>query len=409
MRNIIDVLRDQYNMIINQEKSWGFFSALIGYINYILETPILKKISDEAINKKLKEYDKLATLEEKSLRELKQVKNKLLKIIKDNNISPDSLTDHRWSSIPNPSGCSNILESLRAFESGGISISGFKSDNLERYLFDIAISILKLNYKKQLNDFLVSNQKYGEYYREPDNRIITTGNENGNFIFSKTLKLRRQQSKFIEKTEKFEIWGAFNTLFKFQKAFLEKSQNKGFGYISQKYSEGVRNSQEARDAIDIVFFAQDLEILAESKSGEIIDPYSIYYLKKDNFKNYLSMVNTYLIKELAKTENKKEHSKKRFSFKNQQLKYEDTNIVISKSKNTNPYFLLKILLKNIKKEWAYDELWDSLYGTTYEPEEWKKIYNTAYDLNEKVARQTKINDLIDITKTIIKINPKYLD
>jgi len=304
MKNVIDVLRDQYNATISQEDDWGFFSVLASYINYILETPTLRKITDEIMGKKQKEYDKLAKLEEKSLQELKQAENKLLKIVEKNNISHTSLTPD-WSSIPNPPRM-NTLETLKAFEEGHISISGFKSNNLEKFLFDIAASILKQGYQSELKDFLVLNEEYGLYYSKADGKISINSNTRGNFIFSNTLKLRREQSEFIEKTEKFELWGAFNALLKFQKAFLEKSKNKDFGYIVKKYSEGRRNSQEEDDVADILFFAQDLGEIAESKSSRLIDHRSRHHLKKDDFKNYASMVNAYLVKELAKTENKKE-------------------------------------------------------------------------------------------------------
>ncbi len=50
MNNVIDVLRDQYNAVINQEEDWGFFSALAGYINYILG------ITKDMFADKLKEF-----------------------------------------------------------------------------------------------------------------------------------------------------------------------------------------------------------------------------------------------------------------------------------------------------------------------------------------------------------------
>lgn len=301
MSNAIDVLREQYNIMISQEEDWSFFRALAGYINYILETPILKKIIDGVMEKKQKEYDKLAELEEKALEELETSKDKLLKIIKDNNISPNSLSAD-FSIIPQGG---NVLENLKEFEKNKLWISGFRSDNLERFLFDIASSILKSNHKSLLKNFLVSDEEYRKYHYEPDSKFTITGNENGNFVFSKSLKLRREQSRFIEKTEKFQLWGAFNALLKFQEAFLEKSKNKDFGYISKGHKKGARNWQEGDDTVDIVFFAQDLEEIAGLKNGKP-HPNSRHHLKKDSFKNYTSIVNAYLIKELAKDGSREE-------------------------------------------------------------------------------------------------------
>ena len=297
---IIDNLERYYKGFIDQPDDYGFFYALFGYVNYILETPALKKITDEVMKKKQEEYDKLAGLEKKSLQELTQAKKKLLKIIKDNAIPPNSLTYHYF--VLPLEGVDNILTELEIFEEGKkLNISGFKSDNFETFLYDIASNLLNLGHKSLLQEFLVSDEANKNYHYEPDSKFIIMSNKNGSFIFSKTLKLRREQSRFIEKTEKFELWGAFNAFLKFQKAFLEKSKNNDFEYISQKYCGAGRNWQESSDAVDIIFFAQDLdEIVAGKDNNQRRN--SIHTLKKDNFKNYATIINAFIIKELSRDE-----------------------------------------------------------------------------------------------------------
>jgi len=405
MKNVIDVLRDQYNATISQEDDWGFFSVLASYINYILETPTLRKITDEIMGKKQKEYDKLAKLEEKSLQELKQAENKLLKIVEKNNISHTSLTPD-WSSIPNPPRM-NTLETLKAFEEGHISISGFKSNNLEKFLFDIAASILKQGYQSELKDFLVLNEEYGLYYSKADGKISINSNTRGNFIFSNTLKLRREQSEFIEKTEKFELWGAFNALLKFQKAFLEKSQNKSLDYICQKYGEGVRNHQEGHDAVDIAFFAQDLGEITESKGGRLVDYRSRHHLKKDDFKNYASMVNAYLIKELAKPESKKEENNKEnynVSFDEEKSILTIQNKPIKIRKFSNQYYLLKAIFQDEENDWQFSELLEKI--GEFEDYNWKKLYDVANAIKKNIAAETGIKDFFITTTQSIKINKR---
>ncbi len=305
--SVTDILREQYNAAITQERDWDFFVNLARYLDYITETPILKKITDSVMKDKKTEFDKLAKLEEKTLKELNQAKYELLKIVEKNNISPDLLTPD-LSSIPNPSYM-NTLDTLKAFEKGRISITGFRSDNLEHFLFDIAASILKQGYKSELKDFLYTDEQYGAYYSEVNRGINIIRNEKGNFIFSKTLKLRKEQSEFIKNAKKFEIWGAFDKLFKFQTAFFEKSKNKNLDEILQKYAADARNSMETRDKIDVVSFAQDLEKITDIKySYPPNHRDSPRYLKKDDFKNYASIANSYLIKELVKAENKNQDS-----------------------------------------------------------------------------------------------------
>ena len=87
------------------------------------------------MEEKQKQYDELDRLENERLKELEISKKKLLKVIKDNEIDPNSLTTS-YNTFPLDK--TNLLENLEAFEKGKISISGFRSDNIERYLFDIA-------------------------------------------------------------------------------------------------------------------------------------------------------------------------------------------------------------------------------------------------------------------------------
>lgn len=99
MNAIINLLKDQYNLTINQKSDWGFFYSLADYMNYIIENPTLNKIVNSVMNKKQEEYDKLAELEEKSLKELKKSKDKLLKIIKDNNAGAATVSPRRTSHL----------------------------------------------------------------------------------------------------------------------------------------------------------------------------------------------------------------------------------------------------------------------------------------------------------------------
>jgi hypothetical protein len=91
------------------------------------------------------------------------------------------------------------------------------------------------------------------------------------------------------------------------------------------------------------------------------------------------------------------------------LKYNGKELKITKPQDTRYYFLLKVLLGNPKKIWEYDEIWEKLNGDeNYDPKNWKKIYNPAYDINEKIAKETTISDFLEIAKTTIRINPTYL-
>ena len=90
------------------------------------------------------------------------------------------------------------------------------------------------------------------------------------------------------------------------------------------------------------------------------------------------------------------------------LEFQNKLVTISKSKNTNPYHLLQTLIKDPMKIWGYDEIhedWNNL--EPYRKTDWEKYYQTGYAVNEKVAKETTIKDFLLVTRTSIRINPKY--
>ena len=102
-----------------------------------------------------------------------------------------------------------------------------------------------------------------------------------------------------------------------------------------------------------------------------------------------------------------------FDAVNSVLNLNKKRIEVSKTKNSDPHYLLTILFRDKQKVWAYDEVWNDpffrLPGKEYDPrEDWRKIYNAGYSVNEKVAKATTINDFLGITKTEISITKKYL-
>ena len=123
------------------------------------------------------------------------------------------------------------------FETGEISISGFYSDNLQRYLFDIAVNLLKLGYQKELEQFVVTPTEYGRY-NDDVNGLNTNmrfgGNVRGNFIFTKTWPKRFEEERIVNAAREIEPWGAFEMLVKFWKARTEVT-NKMYARVNRGY------------------------------------------------------------------------------------------------------------------------------------------------------------------------------
>jgi hypothetical protein len=95
------------------------------------------------------------------------------------------------------------------------------------------------------------------------------------------------------------------------------------------------------------------------------------------------------------------------------LLFNSKTIEISKTKNSDSHYLLDILFKNKEKVWACDEIWEDPYfhseNKEYDPKtDWRKIYNSARLINEKVAIETTIKDFLNSTKTSVSINKKYI-
>jgi len=295
MKNVIENLERFYKSFVDQKKDWPFFTNLSDYLNYISEMPDLQKIVSGIMKKKHIEDNKLEELERNAIGELEFIKGKILKIVKDCKIDPNKIKSLHTIPIPEY----NILEDLGRFEDGRIHISDFRSDALWNYLLDIAIGISEQGHKQKVLEFMVSNKEYADFYNAPDSGLRTAGNPYGNFIFSKTIKQRREQHEFIENAAKFELWGIFNELIKFQTAYNERRKNKSLGEISREQHAKAKNYMEDMDAVYITFMAEGLNeiIKAEENKNNIRSIYTIN-LEKERFINYAEKAHNYLMKEL---------------------------------------------------------------------------------------------------------------
>ena len=101
-----------------------------------------------------------------------------------------------------------------------------------------------------------------------------------------------------------------------------------------------------------------------------------------------------------------------FNPKTSELVFQVHRAIISKTLDSNPHYLLKAVFKAPTKVWDVDELWEKLFGKSieYNPRKhWKKLNNATYDLNEEIAKQTRIRDFVIMKKTTLQLNKKYLE
>lgn len=76
-------------------------------------------------------------------------------------------------------------------------------------------------------------------------------------------------------------------------------------------------------------------------------------------------------------------------------------------RTTDQYHLLRIIFEDIAAEWFYSEI-----AEKYDDEAKlgdKKFYNAAYQVKQKIIRDTGLQDVLITTNQSVRINPKYLN
>ena len=293
-------LQRRYDAFITRETASGFFSGLGDYIDYVMSIPRLKAILKTQLDIREIEYKKVKAFEKQAVKELEVSKEKLLKIIENNKIDPKTLTQD-MSFIPTSSWRGrdmNLLEHLKMFETGEVTISGFYSDSLQTFLFDISAALLQLGYKKELKEFIVEPEEYGEYYdaiNGPDRTFRFGGNTRGNFIFSETWPKRFEQSRLIEAARDIEPWGAFEALVKFWKTRKEVSAGKVWDLALPDISSDTEFHFDTKDSVDILFAIEDFKAIRENHH---VNENEIHYLHLEKFRTRVATAHWYLSRSL---------------------------------------------------------------------------------------------------------------
>ncbi len=95
------------------------------------------------------------------------------------------------------------------------------------------------------------------------------------------------------------------------------------------------------------------------------------------------------------------------------LKFAGKEVVIDKAKANRQHLLCKSIFKNMasmRKVWSWDELVED-WGDSkkiYGKNGWRKVYGPANEINDKVAIETGIKDLLEVTTKTVCVNLLYL-
>lgn len=286
-------LERSYGLFIDREDTLSFFKGLAEYANYVFSVPILAAVVDEQMAERDTGYKKLEALEKQAEAELHKVKKKLLSAVKRNGVDTTTFKRHQtFNTLP------DILKELEAFENGGIIKSGFYAQGLWDYCFDIAANLLQKGYEEEVQEFLVSSEKYGEYHdriNEPS-EYTTTGNKHGNFIFSNTLADCYRQQELIGRERKLKPWGAFEKIMMFKFAYEMAIENTDLSVVLR------RAKLDFHKGIDVARMVSDLEILTGKKTEYAIyatKPDGLDFLHKEKFKAAVQTVHNRILQTLT--------------------------------------------------------------------------------------------------------------
>ncbi len=373
MKNVIEILEKQYQSFINQERDWNFFVGLADYVKFINETSEPHLLLERTKESKLKRIEIIDKLEEEAVTELLKLKRDLLKIIKNEKIAKE--------------GLSEALSKLDDYEKGKISPNHYKSSRLDEGLRNLIKAL-----SDSEEDFAKNYPRYG---------------------LSKKLLIRMAKSSELHEKKETELWGAYEKLQlvfrviysgKEYLSFLEEHKRDIDEYVGLlDEMETIKNDGENR------FFSLHPH---KRETYFSLNEFRKKNFKRDNYKLYATRIHNYLIQKLNTEEigdptNGKTDFKASFDKDKGVLKINDKQIKVKKF--SNQYHLLKIIFENqfeLSKEWFFSEIAE-IYDTETPPPD-KKFYNATYQINQKVAIETGTKGFFITTNQSLKINPKYI-
>lgn len=268
MKNVIEILKNYYKPIENAKGSREFFFSLADYVKYIKTIPELKKIIQGITEEKeglLKKWDEYET---KALKELEGAKQKLLKIVQQKQISSPELDE--------------AIKELNWYETGKISSSGIKSDNIENHLWEIAKAVFQTKHKEFLKEFIDEKSNTPNIYID-----------NKNFVFSEIIEKRRVIDKGIVELRNTELWGCWDYLNLVFVILLEKRE---FYEVVSEGDLGIANVYvKTKEIIFGKNYLFDREKTLDIESPEILE-----------YKNYASRIHNHLLEKLGLPQKRKD-------------------------------------------------------------------------------------------------------
>jgi hypothetical protein len=380
MKNVIETLNTYYQSFINQKRDWGFFLGLADYIKYVVEAEEIDNILKPIVQAQNNDQKRLRKYEKEVIKETKEAKEKLAKIIKKHNILYESLIEE--------------IKEYQAYEDGTIKSSQDEAGALSDALMNIIRNLLKNGHKKLVKDFAIEHKEI------PD--------EIGKYTFSKTLDLYYKEKEIFNEKFKTELWASWNHLILAYLAVFK---------ANEELEKLRKNEKDFFKAFNFTVLVGEMRKIRDDDVNKITGVASVFDFEPVNFKkeNYIfhaTRIHNYLIRELNKEEVKKLESKEK--------QIEGTNLYLYLNQNgelyrepkdkyyypmdekKDRYKIIRFLLKNGYKQTL--EISGILNGKSI-----KSIQTEINKINNVAMNRLKIKDRLIKGKkgSGYRINPKY--
>jgi hypothetical protein len=263
----LKIIERQYNSLIDAN-GWDFFRGLADFAKIIQEMDQTRELV-EALMKEQKAaeavYEEIYT---KALTELEDNARAVIQAVQDSAIEAES-----------------VMNALKPVQDAldGLTWSTDQLHWLDSKLFELARGLKDVGHPEIVKPFEDPNKKVKNIY--------------GNYTFSKTYDKVAIEKYKLEKQADTATWGAWGKLPLVEQVILKPEET--IKEIKAKEKDGIPIKIGTFSFLD---FVNEMEAI---RSGEASEEDTIFFKIKD-YKEYAKRVNTYIVIELLKTEDKKE-------------------------------------------------------------------------------------------------------
>jgi len=378
MSEVITTIERFFQSFIKESSPYNFYLLMADYVKVVNETPEIEPILQILEKQRLAEYEKLKKLDEQCLKELNE---------------PVKVVLAQMSQYRRLEGINEAMQQLKDYLDGKFIPAEPRPIAIELFLYNIVTASGK-RYSNGVEFF----NKFKTPNRQPQNTY-------GNYTFSKSIEVYKAQKENIEHSN--EYWNAWYHLRLVNKVINSNDKEANAIFTSGK----LEPSKLDENVKYLVLWKDWKKIVKEHKSFDPENFADPTHFLREKFSLLAKRFHLYLVNELTRVSEKSEKTMQkhelRFEPNESNLYFQGKEILIAKSKNTDPHYLLQTIFTEPAKVWNYDEV-AADWQTTFDQTKWKKYYNAANKVNQKVATKTGVEDFLETSKMTVNINKKYI-